>query len=365
MPKVILKIVIICAIILALLFVAAYLIFKLQGKNIIEKQLAQVFTKPAKVGTISLHLPLTVSLKNLEVQDFLKTNIKVSVNPLGLLAGKIVLNNIVLSGAQLRLVKSEDKVVQIPLKQSGKESALPVILGLFIRDGQATYIDTSLEGYQVDVYNIDVKVRKRGLSPNLAFNFNANADIGQKLNREGNFKASGWIDWTKKDMDATIGISDLNTNYIMPFYKGLLGSEASPATMNSKTTLKAKNNDLNIKCHMELAGLKRPASENQEQETGKQKEISILGDLTDLFSSPEGKIVLDFAFNTKLDNPKFNKADIAPNLVGNAARNILSKPPEDIVSSVEKIGQKIKDWGKDKDGEFKDKNIEEIINIFR
>ncbi len=365
MLKKIIRILLVIIAVVVLLFLAAFLLFKIKGKDIVEKQISGVFSVPAKIEALSLRFPLSVSLKGLEVQDFLKTDLSVGINPLGLFAGKIVLNNISLNQPELKIVKLKDGRVVIPLKQSKQKGALPLILGLVIRKGQVIYLDRSLDDYQVNVYDIDVRVSKRGLGSRIAFNFVATADIGQKLAQGENFQTSGWIDWTKKDMDGTLEIKEVSTNNILPFYKNILGSDASPATMNLKTTMKAKDNNLKIDCHMELAGL-APAAKSEEQPAEeKPKEISIIGDLASLFTSPEGKIALDFTFNTQLDNPKFERADLTKNLATSAAKNILSKPPEDIVSTVEKIGDKIKEWGKEQSGELKDKKIEEIINIFR
>lgn len=365
MLKKIIRILLVIITVVVLLFLAAFLLFKIKGKDIIEKQLAGVFSSPAKIKAVSLRFPLSVSLKGLEVQDFLNTDISASINPLGLFGGKIVLNNISLYQPQLRLVKLKDGAVVIPLKQSKQKGELPIILGLLIRNGQVTYLDRSLDDYQVSVYDIDVRVSKRGLGPRIAFNFTGTADIGQRIEQGENFQTGGWIDWTKKDMDGELEIKEVSTNNILPFYKNLLGNDASPAIMNLKTTMKAKDNNLKIDCHMELAGLAPEVKTEEPPAEEKPKEISIIGDLASLFSSPEGKISLDFTFNTKLDNPKFERADLTKGLVGSAARGILSKPPKDIVSTVEKIGDKIKEWKEEQSDELKDKNIEEIINIFR
>ncbi|MEW6009015.1 MAG: hypothetical protein AB1629_05210 [Candidatus Omnitrophota bacterium] len=365
MLKKIIKILLVIIVVLGLLFLVAFLVFKIKGKDIVEKQLSVVFTSPAKIQTVSLRFPLSVSLKGFEVENFLKTDLSVSVNPLGLFSGKIILNNISLYQPQLRLVKLKDGAVAVPLKQSKQKTALPIILGLLIRNGRFIYLDRSLDDYQLNIYDIDLRVSKRGLGSRIAFNFNGSADIGQKLEQGENFQTNGWVDWTKKDMDGILEINDVNTNYILPFYKNLLGSGANPATMDFKATMNAKDNDLKIECHMELSGLAPEPKPEEQPSEEKQKEISIIGDLASIFSSPEGKISLDFTFNTKLDNPKFEKADLTQGLVGSAAKGILSKPPQDIVSTVEKIGDKLKEWKEEKSGELKDKNIEEIINIFR
>lgn len=366
MKKAIIKILFICVIVFVSLFLAAYFIFNIIGKSIIEKQLAGVFSAPATLKAASLRFPLSVSIKGLEIKDFLKADINVSVNPLSLLAGKIVLNNIVVSKPQLRVLKTTAGVVKIPLKENKQKVAPPIILGLDILDGKFTYIDESMTDYQVNIYDINVRVHKRGFNTDMAFNFNASADIGERIAKSGNFKALGWIDWTKKDMDGTLEISNLNTNYVVPFYKNILGDKASPATMDFKATMKAKNNDLGINCHMELAGLKKQAVEGDQPLTEKEKVSSVLGDIADIFSNTSGgKNVFDWDWHTNLDNPKLDKADLAQALIGNAAINILSRSPEENKSTFEKIGDKIKDLGGAKGSKISGEDIEGIINIFK
>jgi hypothetical protein len=369
------RILIILVAVIALLFISAYIAFNIFGKNLVLKQLSSMVDRPVAIRSLSLRFPLVIKVSGLEIKDFLKSDMSLDVNPFGFLGGKLVLNNVFIKSPTLNLERNEIGVINIPLKmQPGpNKQQLPIVLGLDIRDGQIHYVDNykNFSGFKVNVYNINVRVKKRGLGLSPAFNFAASASIGDENKQVKNFKTSGWINLAKKDMNGTLEIKDLYTNSILPFYSQLFGNNVSQANMNFDALLKAKNNDLNIKCHMILAGLQHQSQEEAEKPPEEaQKDIKVFSNLFDIFSSPDGKIEVDFVVYTKLDHPGFDRVDFGSSLFKTATKNILSKPPEEVADKVKEIGKDIKAWGKEKgkdilnDG-LKDKDIEEIINIFK
>ena len=364
--RIIVKILVIFLIIFVLLLVSSYLILSIRGREIIEQQLSKTIDAPVSLENISLGFPDTIKIENLEIKDFLKTSLKLKLNPLGLFSGKVILNNITIDKPQLVLRRENDGSLKIPFKrQAGTASPkqLPIILGLDIRDGHVFFIDSSQDDYRLNIYDLDVKVHKRSIDLKPIFNFDVSAQLGEKAKNGKNFASEGWIDFFKKDMQGNLEIKDFYTDDILPIYNRLLGKNISGATLDFQAKMNAEDNDLKIDCHLLLSGIK--TQEESGAEGKNHKDILVFSELLDIFSNPEGKIELDFVIHTKLDNPRFDKVDFGASLLKAAAKNILSKPQEEITSSVEEIGKDIKDWGKEKGKELlKTEGLKDIIDIF-
>lgn len=358
---------------IVVLVFAGYIFLNVQGKNIVKQQLSGVFSKPVSVRGVKVDFPLTIRIDELAVQDFLRTDLSISVNPLGLLAGKVVLNKLLINKPNLNLIRYQDGSLNLPLKENkGSKQAIPIILNFDLIDGKVHYTDNfkNFSGYAIDISEIDVKIRKRGLGFSPAFNFDVSAQLGDKIRAGKNIRSSGWIDLAKKNMDGNIEMKDLNSKFIMPLYQKILGDSVSQAMMNLNAKLTAKNNDLKCDCNLQLSGLKSQPQEPGQEEEKKTKDITAISNIFDIFSSPEGKLELDFIIYTKLDHPGFERIDFGPNMFKAATKNLISNP-EETVSKVKEIGKDIKEWGEQKGkdilggGDIKDEDIQGIINIFK
>ncbi len=366
--RIIAKISIILILVVVVLFFCAYLIFNMRGRDIVEQQMARVFDVSVSLEDISLSFPATVKIKNLEIEGFLKTDLKFSVNPLGLFSAKIILNNIIVTKPQLTLKRGRDGVFETPLRQdvsNGKSRPLPIILGLDINDGHILFIDSSQNNYQLNIYDLDVRVHKKAMALRPAFNFDISAQLGDNAKNGKNFITTGWIDFIKKDMQGSLEIKDFYTGDISLFYNRLLGNGISESRLSLQAAMNAKDNDLKIDCHLLLSRIKPETEGETAGESKNHKDILVFSGLFDIFSSPEGEIELDFVIRTKLDKPKFDRIDFGASLFKTATKNILSKPQKEITSTVEEIGKDIEEWGKDKGKEILGpEGLKDIIDIF-
>ncbi len=371
--KLLIKILVSVVVFIVVLVFAGYIFLNVQGKNMVKQQLSGVFSKPVSVKDVKVNFPLTIRIEELEIQGFLLTDLSINVNPLGLLAGKVVLNKLVISKPNLNLIRFQDGSLNLPLKENkGGNQVVPIILNFDLIGGKVHYVDNykNFSGYAIDISEIDIKIRKKGLGFNPAFNFDISAQIGDKTAAGKNIRSSGWIDLAKKNMDGNIEMKDLNSAYIMPLYQKILGDSVSQAMMNLNAKLTAKDNNLKCECNLQLSGLKSQPQEPGQEEVKKSRDITAISNIFDIFSSPEGKLELDFIIYTKLDHPGFERIDFGPNMFKAATKNLISNP-EETVSKVKEIGKDIKEWGKQKGkdilggGEIKDEDIQGIINIFK
>src|SRR3989338_7301090 len=106
-------------------FIASSVYISLYGKKIVEGQIEQNLKMKASIGSISLSIPFSVHLSNLEIGNLLRVE-KISATPsiFGIFAGKIVLSGLTLvnpvinieqsSGGTLNLSKFEQKERQPP-----------------------------------------------------------------------------------------------------------------------------------------------------------------------------------------------------------------------------------------------------------
>ena len=168
-------------------FLILDVIFILFGKTIVAGQIEKTLKLKASLGNISVRFPLTVSFKDLEIKDLIRADsISLSPSLLGFLAGKVILNNLIIERPAITLIRDADGKFNLPvLEQNGKQP--PVLMaGLKISDGRLVFTDKKIsqEGYQVIVDKINVDISKVTLPPtSLSTNFKVSAIL---LDREGN-----------------------------------------------------------------------------------------------------------------------------------------------------------------------------------
>jgi len=339
-------------------FVAASIFLALFGKKLIVDQIENNLKMKAELKGVSLGLPLSINLSGLKIGD-LVTAERISLSPsiLGFLAGRVVLNNLVLDNPVITLEQSAEGKLNLPvLEQKGKQP--PILLaGLLINNGKVVFTDKKAapQGYKTVLDKIEVRISKIAFPPtslNAKFKFSAIiADAAEKP--LGSISGQGWVDFGLKDMDGTLEIKDLEATHFSPYYGDMISTKKLvSAKLNYSADMKAKNNDMKIKHHLELFQM---VYEKEQSEAEGKKSMDLFSGALDVFSDKNGKIVLNFPQNTKMDKFSFDPRDIRSAIFGSALQNISSQRPEDVSEKIGNTVEQFKAIGKEFEGMFKKK----------
>ena len=205
------------------IFISCGITIALYGKKIIVSQIERNLKTKVSLGDISLSLPFTINLTDLELGNLLKAD-RISVSPsiLSLFTGKIILSGLTIINPLISLEHSPDGSLNLPkLELKGKQP--PILLtGLVIKNGKLVFIDKkiSAEGHRIIADKINGRIYKvmfPPISQNIKFELFASFvhPDGRAL---GDASALGWIDFGPKDMDANLQIKDLDITYFAPYY---------------------------------------------------------------------------------------------------------------------------------------------------
>jgi hypothetical protein len=124
--------------------------------------------------------------------------------------------------------------------------------------------------------------------------------------QNGSVSLEGWLNYSKKDIQAQLMIKDIDGIYLQPYYSNWVNLEKArieKANLNFTSDISGLNNKVKIACHLELADIVRKPAEQPKEEVKPPKPVN---KEEEFFSTiNQGKIVLDFNFRTKMDNPEF------------------------------------------------------------
>lgn len=341
------KIAIWILLILFAVFIACSIVIALYGKRIVVNLMEQNLKMKAGLGGISLGLPFTLNLTNLEIGNLLKAD-TISVS----------LNRLTLINPVINLEQSQDGTLNLPqFKQ--KDKVVPVfVTGLAIKNGELIFTDkkVSPEGYRIIVGKINAYISKVMLPPtSLNTKFRLSATLMDSDARVlGSADTSGWIDFGPKNMDATLDIKDLDITYFHPYYGNFISNKKLlSAKLNLTSILKAENNDLIITSEFKLSDLVYA-----KEEPAKEAELpkfDLVKNTLDLFTDREGNLNLDFNINTRLDSPGINISELKKVILNAAIKNLSNQPPEALIEKVTNTLEQFKDFGKELKNIFKKK----------
>ncbi len=320
------KVLFVVIILFAVISSSAYLFIALKGKNIILAKIEELTQRKASVGNFSVTPPLNLVIKNLNIEGLLKVeDISISPSILFLLTGNIALNRIVVIKPEITFEKKpaeeadlsyKESVSKTPLVAPEKKRALHLILKqLIIKDGKIDFVDHTVgpEGIKIIVKDINFNLTNLHAFPFSAItNFELKAKIPwQKGREEGRIEAEGWINFFKKDMQATLKIEDIDGVYLYPYYSHWVDLEKArieKAKLNFTSNINGLNNNVTAQCRLELTDIvRRPRPEGELGEKAEKITDAVL----DIFRAlNQGKIVLDFTIRTKMDKPQFGFGDI-------------------------------------------------------
>lgn len=324
------KIIVWVLIITGALVLSSTLLIFLFGKDILVSQIERNLKTRSSIGSLYFWPPTRFRVHKLKIGDlFYAREVSFSVNPLGFLAGKIILDGLTITEPQVTLEQSAEGKLNLPqLAEKGKSPNL-IPTGIVITNGKFIFTDrkVSAAGFNtvIDKFNFYLtKANPIPLSLRANYGFSGIVtDINYKV--LGRLGGEGWLDFGLKDMDGYLEIKDLDAVHFQPYYGNFISErKLLAAAVNLRADLKSKSNDLSAKCHFELANLAYEAPAAQEEKP------TIFSNSLDLFTNDQGKIILDFTLRTRFDQPSFNIRKFR-SAVTKAAGQTLSKQPDKVI----------------------------------
>lgn len=345
-------------IILAALYIIANIAFGVFGREIIISQIEKNLKLKASVDRVGIRFPLSINISKLEAGDLLKADsLSFSPSILGLLAGKIILNELRIDSPEIAITKNSDGKLNLP-KLEPKGGPPVLLAGLKIKDGKFTFIDKKInpEGHRVEVKDINADISRAAFPPaSMYTNFKLSAALADAGGRpSGRAIASGWIDFSPKDMEGKIELRDIDGSSLSPYYQNIVaGKKLISAKLNFTADLKARHNNLTAQCRLEFSNVVYAAPESTE---GKKEVSDIIPSILNIFSNDSGNVAFNFTITTKLDKPRIDVVSLRGSIGRAAVENISSQPPEKVIEKVkeaakgfEEIGKSLKEIFKNKD----------------
>jgi hypothetical protein len=319
--------------ILVIIYSAFYVFAIFKSKAIIIERLKAFTERDVSLGYFDFAPPLNFKIKNLNIEGLAKIDeVFISVSIPYLLTGNIALNNVMVVRPEITFVKVQPKAaepsaapVPIPttepilghsLKSEGKSPFLRLIVKrLNIKDGKVDFIDPAAgpEGIKIIVKDINFNLSNLYTFPFSAItNFELKGRIPWRAGgQEGKIGAEGWMNFFKKDMQATLKIEDIDGIYLYPYYSQWVDLEKArieSAKLNFTSNINGLNNNVTAECHIELTDIvrkRRPPKESPE------KAEKIADAILDIFkSSDQGRVILNFTIRTKMDSPELGFSNI-------------------------------------------------------
>ena len=307
--------------VLAAVYVVAFAILAVKGKEILVHKLSELTQKKVTVKYFRLIPPFNLKIKNLDIEGLFHADyIYLSPSIMGLASGKIALNQITAIRPTLTYEKVAAAKPQASAQPKGalqptKPGVRVILRHADIIEGTLRLIDRTVgeQPIQVDVKNISFDLDNIYIFPfSLITKFQLKGSIPwQENEKKGSVELYGWLDVSRKDIQAKLKISDINGIALYPYYSRWVDLEKArieKATLNFSSDIQGLDNNITANCRLELAEIVfRQRTPEEQQEKAEKIAFAVL----DIFKNlNQGKIVLDFTVRTKMDNPEFNFGNI-------------------------------------------------------
>ncbi|MFA5090796.1 MAG: DUF748 domain-containing protein [Candidatus Omnitrophota bacterium] len=302
---------------------STYLFFLIWGKAITIKRLQEITKKKVTIGYFNVSPPLKIEIKNLNIEGLAEIeSIDIRPNILGFLSGTLVLDTFKVTRPKITYERTPENIRRTPLaianalSLSGIKSRLKnkylsrvIFRRLYVKEGKVDFIDKTVgpSGIKITVKDIDCKLENLYIYPRSVI---ANLELTGKIpwqegQEEGEIDIEGWFNPHKKDMQATLKISQIDGIYLYPYYSAwfdLDKARIEKAKLNFISSIRGIDNDVNADCRIELTDIVRKPRPKEEPADKMEK---ITDAVMDIFKAmDQGKIVLDFNIRTKMNKPK-------------------------------------------------------------
>lgn len=304
--------------VLIIFFIAAHLFLNFRGRDLIIRNLENLTHKKVTVNYFRVGLPLNLELKNLNIQDVAVID-KVFISPslLGILTGRLIFSDLRIIRPEFTYEKISLANKDAPLSQTFAPTTKKFFPSLFfkrirIEKGKINFIDHTAgrDGIQLTVKDLFFNLSNFYTQPHPGvINFELSGKIPWQKDsgeEEGKVELLGWLDLFRKNMEASLKITDIDGIYLYPYYSQWVDLEKArieKAKLNFNSDIHGLNNNLTAECHLELTDLVfKPRLPEEEMEKAEKIATAVI----DIFKAlNQGKIVLDFTIRTKMDRPEF------------------------------------------------------------
>ena len=304
----------------ALFFSITYLLIIFKGKSIIIRELGNLTHKKVTIGSLNINPPLKLEIRNLRIEGLAKADyICLTPSVLGFILGKIAFNDITLIKPELTYEKlppaSTQAVVPAPSARPGFDLSKFIVKRITIKDAKLDFVDRVVrsEGLKLTVKNINFNLNNVYQFPSsLISKFELKGVIPwQEGQEEGKVFFSGWLNPIKKDIKASLKITDIDGVYLYPYYSSWIDIEKArvgKAKLNFTSNIQGLDNNLTAQCHLELTDIVRKPRPADEAEGRAERIASTVLDIFRVLN--QGKIVVDFTIRTRMDRPEFGFGNI-------------------------------------------------------
>lgn len=337
----------ICGIFLVV-FLAANILIATFAPRIIQQQVQQNLKLKTSLGKISLSLPFTVTLEELEIGDLARIKrISFSPNLAALIFGKIVIHGLNIVEPVISLEQSADGKLNLPVLEPQGKPPVIYLTSLNLRDGKIIFTDKKIvpEGFQVILNKLNIKVAKVALPlTSLATNFSVSAELlSHQAEVFGQFTFAGWLDYLAKDLDAELEVKGLDVAKFSVYYGNFISNrKLSSAQLDLVSVFKARNNALQVDTKLDLSHLVYAAPAPEQQ-----LELDLMKNALDLFIDSKGNLHLEFNIDTLLNNPALSPEKIKSIILKAAMKNLSRQSPGQLMDKVANVIDQYKGIGKE------------------
>jgi len=326
-----------------LILFAGYIFWYSNGKAVVIRQIEGLTKGKVSIGEFKIIPPFNnLLMKDIRIQGVGSIeSIYISTGVIGFLTANIILDEIKITKPDFTYerfpppeIKPANGQAAHPKVKPKKRYALRMIAKcVSVKDGKFVFIDhvAGKDGITVTFKDIDLNARSLYIFPrSIVAKFELKGSIPWRDDPiQGKITLNGWIDFFKKDMQATLGVHDIDGIYLYPYYSQYIDLEKTrieKAKLDFNSEIQGLKNNLTADCHLELKDLvfkPRPQAEPQDREE------KLAAVVLDIFKDiNQGKIVLDFTLRTKMDSPVFGFGNIKTVVEGKVSEHREKKMPK-------------------------------------
>ena len=327
------------------ILVLLHLALSIYGKPIFEKKLQEVLKRKVTIQGFRTSFPAYIHASGVNIEgliraeritigigifDIFSPNFKLTylklVSPVLTFERK---NSEPVSQAAAAPAQSDAPPATTPPAEAAKVTAAPpdkakptfvipkfAIRRIKIIDGNINFLDKTVGKDGIRIVLKDLNARIDNLNFTASGSGNTSFKISAKIpwsnpKEEGKINLEGWMNLSKKDMQAILKIEDIDGVYLYPYYSYWVDLEKArieKAKLSFVSNIIGLNNEVTAQSRLELTDIvRKPRGPDESQEKAERITNAVL----DMFKVlNQGKIVLDFTIRTQMDNPKFGFGDI-------------------------------------------------------
>jgi hypothetical protein len=335
------KLLIFLVVIVVIMFTIGYFFLAISGERIIARYLEASTGKKVAFGNFHITPLSTIFIKNMDVEGIFKCDsIYVAPNILYLLFGNIAITDIKFTKPEL-IIERKPRTAEDVLKQHGvtvqsqesepvadktrsrvkkRERVYFMCENFFVQDGVLKFIDHTAgnDGITITVKNISASITNVFTIPSDKLTkFSIQGNIPWRQNtEEGKVSFKGWLNYFKKDIQASLAIKDIDGVYLSPYYSKWVNLEKmriEKANLNFTTEISGVSDNITLASLLELTDIIKKKPEAAEGDKNGQAAV-LPKEEFNVFEQNK----IDFKFNTrtKFDFLEFSFDNIKMSLTG-------------------------------------------------